>query len=372
MTDIRFRAALDRVASYAPTAVASTGEPPRQLSANETPHEPLPGVLEAIAAAGTAVNRYPDTRCRELTGSIARFHGVDAGRVLVGGGSVALLQALFQAFGEPGDEVVYAWRSFELYAELAELAGLRSVQVPLADAVHDLRAMADRITADTRMVVVCNPNNPTGTIVTQEEIRAFLARVPADCLVVLDEAYIEYTRASEAVSGVELLEEYGNLVVLRTFSKAYGLAGLRVGYLLAAADVVTQLDKPCLPYAVNTLAQRAAEAALGLQEELAPRVEATIAERTRVREALLARGLSVPEAHSNFVWLELGVDAEKFGRWCMSQGVAVRAFADEGVRVTMGTPQDNDAFLKAVAGWDGVPGQTTGQHSGVAVAAVEA
>ncbi|MFJ2027221.1 histidinol-phosphate transaminase [Streptomyces sp. NPDC087897] len=371
MTNIRFRAALGRVASYAPTPVASTGEPPRPLSANETPHGPLPGVLEAIAAAGAAVNRYPDARCRELTGAIARFHGVDAGRVLVGGGSVALLQALFQAFGEVGDEVVYAWRSFELYAELAELAGLRSVQVPLADGVHDLAAMADRVTPSTRMVVVCNPNNPTGTVVTREEIRAFLARVPSDCLVVLDEAYIEYTRAAGAGSGVDLLQEYGNLVVLRTFSKAYGLAGLRVGYLLAAADVVTQLDKPCLPYAVNTLAQRAAEVALGLQEELALRVEATVAERTRVREALLALGLPVPEAQGNFVWIGLGGDAVEFGRWCMARGVAVRAFAGEGVRVTMGTVRDNDVFLEAVAGWAGAPGRAAGRHSGEAMAGVD-
>ncbi|MEU7644327.1 histidinol-phosphate transaminase [Streptomyces huasconensis] len=371
MPAIRFRSALDRISSYRPTEGATGAAPPRPLSANETPHAPLPGVVEAIAAAAASAHRYPDAWCRELSRSIARAHGIDTDRVLVGAGSVSLLQALFQAFGEPGDEVVYAWRSFELYEELAELAGLRSIRVPLADAVHDLPAMADRVTDRTRLVVVCNPNNPTGTVVGHDALRAFLSRVPATCLVALDEAYIEYTRAPGAARGRELCEEYPNLVVLRTFSKAYGLAGLRVGYLLGAADVVAQLDKTCLPYAVNTVAQRAAQAALGLQAELAHRVEATVAERTRVRDALLARGWRVPDAQGNFLWLGLGAASAEFGRWCMSRQIAVRTFAGEGVRVTIGLDQDNDAFLKAVADWGDAPQSAAPERGGAAAGAAK-
>ncbi|WPB88498.1 histidinol-phosphate transaminase [Streptomyces malaysiensis] len=280
----RLRAVLGRLAAYQPTegvhaAVART----RPLSANESPHGPLPGIVEAIAGAASVVNRYPDPGCGELTRAIARTHGITEDRVVVGAGSVALLQTLLQSVGDPGTEVVYAWRSFELYPTLADLAGLRSVRVPLVDDVHDLPAMADRITDATRLVLICNPNNPTGTVVAGEELRKFLARVPPTCLVALDEAYYEYAREPTASSGLDLCAAHPNLVVLRTFSKAYGLAGLRVGYLVGDPRVVEQLRKACLVYAVNGVAQQAAVAALGLQNQLLRRVDATVAERGRVR-----------------------------------------------------------------------------------------
>lgn len=356
MSAPRLRAALDGLASYQPTeGVYGAAAHVRPLSANESPHDPLPGIVAAIAAAGASVHRYPDPGCGELTRAIARTHGIGEDRVLVGAGSVALLQALLQAVGEPGAEVVYAWRSFELYPVLAELAGVRSVAVPLVDAAHDLQAMADRITDDTQLVIVCNPNNPTGTVVGEEELRKFLERVPPTCLVAFDEAYFEYVREPTASSGLAFCDTHPNLVVLRTFSKAYGLAGLRVGYLVGAPHVVRQLSKACLAYAVNAIAQQAAVAALGLEDRLLRRVDATVAERARVREALLARGRHVPDAQGNFLWLGLGDASAGFGRWCAARGIAVRTFAGEGVRVSIGSAEDNDAFLAASADWHGEP-----------------
>jgi histidinol-phosphate aminotransferase len=269
----------------------------------------------------------------------------------VGGGSVALLQALFQAVGEPGAEAVYAWRSFELYPVLADLAGVRSICVPLTGQTHDLDAMADRITDATRLVLICNPNNPTSTVVGADALRAFLDRVPPTCLVAFDEAYFEYVRMPAARSGLEMCGAHPNLVVLRTFSKAYGLAGLRVGYLVGAADLVTQLRKACRAYAVSSVAQQAALAALDLEEELLRHVGATIAERGRARSVLLNEGWDVPDGQGNFLWLPLGEDAEPFGTWCARAGIAVRVFAAEGVRVSIGAARDNDAFLTAANEW---------------------
>jgi histidinol-phosphate aminotransferase len=347
----RLRAALDGLPCYQPTAGVYGPERLRPLSANESAHRPLPGILAAMAAASPDIHRYPDPGCAELTRALAGRHGAGRDQVLVGGGSVALLQALFQAIGEPGAEAVYAWRSFELYPVLADLAGVRSVPVPLAGEAHDLGAMADRITDATRLVLVCNPNNPTGTVVGGDVLRAFLDRVPPTCLVAFDEAYFEYVREPAAFSGLRLRDAYPNLVVLRTFSKAYGLAGLRVGYLVGAADLVTRLRKACLIYAVSSVAQYAALAALGLEKELLRQVGATVAERDRVRSILLAKGWNVPDGQGNFLWLRLGKDAAAFGRWCTDAGIAVRVFDGEGVRVSIGAAGDNDAFLAAANEW---------------------
>jgi histidinol-phosphate aminotransferase len=347
----RLRAALSGLASYQPTDGVYGPERLRPLSANESSHGPLPGIVAAMAAAGPDINRYPDPGCAKLTGELARRLGVGRDQVLVGAGSVALLQALVQAVAEPGAEVVYAWRSFELYPVLADLAGARSVRVPLAGEAHDLRVMADRVTDATRLVLICNPNNPTGTVVGGDALRAFLDRVPPTCLVAIDEAYFEYACERTTLSGLELRDAYPNLVVLRTFSKAYGLAGLRVGYLVGTADVVTQLRKACLAYAVNSIAQHAALAALSLEGALLRAVNTTIAERVRVRGILLAEGWEVPDGQGNFLWLRLGEDAAAFGRWCAGAGIAVRAFDGEGVRVSIGTARDNDAFLGAANEW---------------------
>ncbi|GGK29953.1 putative phenylalanine aminotransferase [Streptomyces camponoticapitis] len=341
----RLRAVLDSIPGYRPTEGIYAAVPARPLSANESPHDPLPGLIAAIAAAGDAVNRYPDPESAELTRAIARRYGIDPDRVLVGAGSVSLLQAILQAVAEPGAEVVHPWRSFELYPVLAELAGIRSVPVPLTRGRNDLHALADRITDATRLVLVCNPNNPTGTVLGLPELKEFLARVPATCLVVIDEAYFEYVRDEAACSGIALLDAHPNLVVTRTFSKAYGLAGLRVGYLLGAPHSVGQLRKVRLAYSVSTVAQQAALAALRLEDELLRHVDATVAERARMRDALLAGGFDVPDSQGNFLWLPLGDASAAFGDLCTSAGIAVRTYAHEGVRVSVGSAQDNDAFL---------------------------
>ncbi|MEV7367914.1 histidinol-phosphate transaminase [Streptomyces sp. NPDC091299] len=348
----RLRAVLDTMPSYQPTeGVYAAEHRPRPLSANESPDSPLPGITDAIARAGGTVNRYPDPGCEDLTRALARAHGIDEDRIVVGAGSVSLLQMLLQAIAEPGAEVVHAWPSFELYPVLAELAGVNSVAVPLLDATHDLRTMADRITPRTRLVVVCNPNNPTGTIADPDEIARFVARVPPTCLLAMDEAYYEYVRAPEAASALGYGAAFPNMVVLRTFSKAYGLAGLRVGYLVGDPRVVRKLRKACLAYAVNTVAQHAAMEALALRDRLMDRVETTVADRGRVHHALRRDGWSVPASEANFLWLPLGEDAPVFGRWCTHQGIAVRVFPGEGVRVTIGSREDNDVFLAAAETW---------------------
>ncbi|WP_329619467.1 histidinol-phosphate transaminase [Streptomyces sp. NBC_01255] len=352
MSSPPLRAVLETVASYKPSAGAhgSTARP-RPLSANESPHTPLPGIVEAIAAAGSTVNRYPDPGCGALIRAIAKAHGVAEDRIAVGAGSVALLQTLFQAVADPGAEAVYAWPSFEVYPTLAALAGVESVQVPLSDDTHDLRAITSRISSRTRLVIVCNPNNPTGTVVGPEELRTFVESVPPTCLVAVDEAYHEYVRGPAATSALGLCAAHPNLVVLRTFSKAYGLAGLRTGYLVGDAQVVERLRRACLPFAVNTVAQQAAVAALGLEEQLLRRVDSTVAERHRVRDTLVRRGWEIPDSQANFVWLRLGPHAVDFGAWCASRDVTVRAFPGVGVRVSIGSAEDNDQFLAAADEW---------------------
>jgi histidinol-phosphate aminotransferase len=342
----RFRTVLDRLAAYKPgKAVMSPDGRSYKLSSNESPYGPLPSVVEAITEAALQTNRYPDNGCTGLIEEISARFGVPADHVAVGCGSVGVVQMLLEAIGEPDAEILYAWRSFEAYPILVSLAGATSVQVPLTDERHDLEAMAEAITDKTRLILVCNPNNPTGTVVGRAELEAFLDRVPDDCLVVLDEAYREYIRDKDTPDGLELYGDRPNLAVLRTFSKAYGLAGLRAGFMIAHPMVAEAVRKTCLPFSVNSVAQAAAVASLRAESELLERVEATIKERDRVRDALLAQGWTVPPTEANFVWLRLGEDTMQFSAACEAAGVSVRPFAGEGARVSIGTPEDNDAFL---------------------------
>ncbi|MQY04961.1 histidinol-phosphate transaminase [Actinomadura macrotermitis] len=345
-TTPRFRSVLDRFAAYKPgRAVMSPAGRSFKLSSNESPHGPLPSVQEAINEAARNINRYPDNNATALTEAIAAEFGVAPEQVAVGCGSVGVSQMLLEAVAEPDAEILYAWRSFEAYPLLVALSGAASVQVPLVDEAHDLAAMADAITANTRLIFVCNPNNPTGTVVRRAELEAFLDRVPADCLVVLDEAYREYVRDADVVNGLELLEGRPNLVVLRTFSKAYGLAGLRVGFLVGHPEVAGAIRKTYLPFSVNSIAQAAGVASLAAAGELLERVEGTVKERDRVRGALLADGWTVPPTEANFVWLRLGERTAQFAAACEAEGVSVRPFPGEGARVSIGTPEENDAFL---------------------------
>ncbi|MEV4003960.1 histidinol-phosphate transaminase [Actinomadura sp. NPDC049753] len=346
----RFRSVLDRFVAYKPGKVVVSPEGRSfKLSSNESPHGPLPSVVEAIGEAARNINRYPDNNATALTEAIASFCGVPADHVAVGCGSVGMTQMLLEAVAEPGAEVVYAWRSFEAYPLLVSLSGATSVQVPLRDETHDLRAMADAITENTRLVFVCNPNNPTGTAVGRAEIEELLDRVPADCLVVLDEAYREYVRDDDVPDGLTLYGDRPNLAILRTFSKAYGLAGLRIGYLVAHPLVAGSIRKTFLPFSVNSVAQAAGIASLDATDELMERVEGTVKERDRVRAALLADGWTVPPTEANFVWLRLGDRTMEFSAACDAQGVSVRPFDGEGARVSIGSPEENDAFLSVAS-----------------------
>lgn len=343
----RFRRVLDQAAYQPGQRAAAPDGRSFKLSSNESPFGPPPSVVEAIARASHQVNRYPDNRAGELTEAIAERFGVPPERVAVGCGSVGVTQQLLEAVGEPGAEVAYAWRSFEAYPVLAGLSGAESVRVPLRDEAHDLPALAEAITPRTRLVFVCNPNNPTGTVVREDELARFLDRVPPDCLVVLDEAYAEYVRDPAVGDGISLQRDRPNVAVLRTFSKAYGLAGLRVGFMVAHEPVVRAVRATLLPFSVSVVAQAAAMASLAAEAELLERVERVVAERSRVRGELLAQGWTVPPTQANFVWLRLGEDTADFAAACGRAGVSVRPFAGDGVRVSIGDEEANEAFLAA-------------------------
>ncbi|MFD8589183.1 histidinol-phosphate transaminase [Streptomyces sp. NPDC059637] len=349
-TSPRLRAALDSVPTYKPgrpAASAGTGGPACKLSSNENPYPPLPGVLDEAVAAARSFNRYPDMACSGLTAELADRFGVPAEHVATGTGSVGVAQQLLQATSGPGDEVVYAWRSFEAYPIITRISGATPVEVPLTPGeVHDLDAMAEAVTDRTRLVFVCNPNNPTGTAVHREELERFLDRVPSDVLVVLDEAYREFVRDPQVPDGVELYRDRPNVAVLRTFSKAYGLAGLRVGFAIAHEPVAAALRKTAVPFGVSQMAQDAAVASLRAEEALMVRVEQLVGERTRVREALLGQGWTVEDTQANFVWLRLGEKTSDFAAACERAGVVVRPFPGEGVRVTIGETEGNDIFLR--------------------------
>ena len=342
----RFRPVLDQFAPYKPgRRVVNARGQSFKLASNESPFGPLPSVIDVIAAEARAVNRYPDNAAQALTEAIAARFGVPAAHVAVGCGSVGVTQQLLEACGEPGAEVLYAWRSFEAYPTLTALAAAEAVQVPLRAETHHLAAMADAITPRTRLIFVCNPNNPTDTVVYADELAAFLDRAPADCLVVLDEAYREYVRDEAVPDGVDLYRDRPNLAVLRTFSKAYGLAGLRTGFMIAQEPVAAAARMTMLPFTVNRIAQAAAIASLAAEDELLERVELTVKERIRVREALLADGWAVPPTEANFVWLRLGERTAEFAAACEAEGIAIRPFVPEGARVTVGDREANDAFL---------------------------
>jgi histidinol-phosphate aminotransferase len=348
----RFRAVLDQFVGYTPgkAPTAASGRAVK-LSSNESPYEPLPSVRAVIASAASQVNRYPDNTAAELIDAIAGRHGVPAAHIAVGCGSVGVAQQVLEAVGEPGAEVIYAWRSFEAYPYLTDLANATSVRVPLQDFGHDLAAMAAAITDKTRLIFVCTPNNPTGTAVTRADMTAFLDRVPPDCLVVIDEAYVQYVRDPQVPDGLSLYASRPNVAVLRTFSKAYGLAGLRVGYLVGHEPVAAAVRKTMLPFTVNSIAQAAAVASLAAESELLERVEPVVKERDRVRDELLGQGWTVPPSEANFVWLPLGDRSAEFTQHCDAAGLSVRPYLPDGVRVTVADPDANDAFLAAAAAY---------------------
>ncbi|MQM28952.1 histidinol-phosphate transaminase [Glycomyces albidus] len=320
-----------------------------KLSSNEVPYGPLPGVAEAIADAAAHVHRYPDMGVVRLRDALAARLGVDPERLATGTGSVALIGHLLQAIASPGSEVVYSWRSFEAYPIAATVAGLKSVQVPnTADHRHDVDAMIAAVGPATRAVIVCSPNNPTGPAVTAEELDRVFDAVPESVLVVVDEAYREFVNDPALPDAVERYGDRPNAVVFRTFSKAWGMAGLRVGYMLARPDVADAVRRCVIPFAVNGPAQAAALAALGAEDEMRRRVALVTSERKRV--VMAARDIlpDVPQTQANFFWLPLGERAVEFAAHCERSGILVRPFAGDGVRVTIGLPEENDAVLEAL------------------------
>jgi histidinol-phosphate aminotransferase len=337
----------------APEAIASGGI--AQLASNESPFGPHEKVVAAIRAAAAAMNRYPDPDATLLRRRIAERYEVEPGRVAVGNGSCEILLAAAEALCEPGAEILYAWPSFSMYPYLPALTGAREVRVALAAGdVHDLDAMAAEVTAATQLAIVCNPNNPTGTHLPASEVAAFCERLPGHVTVILDEAYVEFQLDDDPDATVDLLARFPNLVVLRTFSKVYGLAGLRVGFALGSAKFRAAVDAVRQPFSVNALAQAAAAEAILHQDDVEQRVERTLVERVRVEEGIRELGLSTAETQANFSWVDLGdADEAEIVAGLAERSIAVRPgtpLGDPGhIRVSYGTAAENDRFLAALA-----------------------
>jgi histidinol-phosphate aminotransferase len=325
-----------------------------KLSSNENPLPPIPAVQQAVAAQ-TDFNRYPDPLSSKLRAALAEFLNVPAEDIVTGAGSLGALNQLLTTFAGQNDdgkadEVLYAWRSFEAYPICVGLAGAESVRIPLTgDGRHDLDAMAAAVSARTRMILLCTPNNPTGPILTTEETERFIKTVPSDVVVVIDEAYQEFVRAEDAVDGIEMYRKYPNVVVLRTFSKAHGLAGLRVGYSVSRPELTQHLRVAATPFSVSQIAETAAVTSLAHFDEVVERVQSLVDERDRVTAGLRELGWFVPEAQGNFVWLNLGDNSAEFAALAGERALSVRAFGDEGVRVSIGEAEANTRFLELCA-----------------------
>ncbi|GAA4189577.1 histidinol-phosphate transaminase [Gryllotalpicola kribbensis] len=320
-----------------------------KLSSNENPYPALPGVLEA-AAAHVEINRYPDGAAVALRTTLADRYDVEFSEVIVGAGSSSLLQQLFLAAAAPGDEIVYAWRSFEAYPGFVTVTGATSVRVPLTDTLeHDLTALAAAVTERTRVVVVCSPNNPTGPAVPAAAFEAFMAAVPPEVLVVLDEAYREFVTDPSAVDGEAYLGRYPNLVITRTFSKAYGLAGLRVGYAIGPARLLAAARATAIPFAVTEFGFAAALASLERKDALDERVAEIVSRRDRLRGALVEQGWSIPAAQGNFLWLPTGAHTTAATDAFFDADIAVRPFLDDGIRISIGEEESIERILAVTA-----------------------
>jgi len=346
---VSLRAALQSLPPYKPgKSAASSDVIQYKLSSNENPYPPLPSVLDAVNQMSPEMNLYPDMTCQAVTEAVAQRWGVEPSSVSFGSGSVEVASQIIRAVCDEGDEVVFAWRSFEAYPILAGLAGATAVKVPLTeDERHDLPAMAAAVTERTKVVLVCTPNNPTGTSVTADELHAFMKQVPEHVLVVVDEAYVHFNVDTAAARGIDFFREYPNVVVLHTFSKAYGLAGLRIGYAIAPAYISAALRAVAIPFGVTNLAQQAALASLAAESEVEERITALVDQRDHVHRQLTEQGWDVVESQANFVWLRTGPDTTAAEEIFTRHGVIVRAFADEGIRVSIGSPAANQTFIVA-------------------------
>ncbi len=325
-----------------------------KLASNESPWGPHKAVIAAVAEAASGANRYPDQYAALLRERISERFDVDPAGVAVANGSCELLLAAALALCEEGAELVYGWPAFSMYPQLAPLCGAREIRVPLDGYEHDLEAMAAEVTAATQLLIVCNPNNPTGTHLPAERIASFLDEIPGHVTVILDEAYIELQTNDDPFATVDLLRRHGNLVLLRTFSKVYGLAGLRCGYALSSARFRAAVDAVRQPFSVNLLAQAAGAEAITHQDDVERRVVATVAERLEVEERLREMGLRTADTQTNFSWIDLGDrDEAEMVAALGRAGIIVRPGGPLGgpghIRVTYGTAEENRRFLEALA-----------------------
>jgi histidinol-phosphate aminotransferase len=355
---IEFSQRIRRIPSYPAAGGYAQQEPLVRLASNESPYPPLPAVREAIDRALGTLNRYPDPSNSLLRQRLSDRYGVPVSRIAIGNGSCDILLAAGEALLEPGAELVYAWPSFSVYPHLSAASGARAVTVPLdRDERHDLEAMLREITVATQLVLVCNPNNPTSTAVPLADIAGFLADVPKHVCVILDEAYCEYSTLEDPDASLALLDAHPNLVLLRTFSKVYGLCGLRVGFALCGSEELPRaLDQVRQPFFCNALAQAAAVEALAHQDAVEDRVISTVAERISVDERLRALGIQPADSQANFCWFGLGEDRDEqeVMRGLVERGVLVRGGSALGsevpaLRVTYGLPEENTRFLDALA-----------------------
>ena len=350
------RPAIDALPSYRPGKDAAQAEEEHgiddaiKLASNETPWGPVPSVAAALSRSIEGINRYADHRASELRARLAEWVGVDLDQITVGCGSVGILQQLFLTYVGAGDEVVYPWRSFEVYPVYTNLVDGVAVTPPLVDHAFDLDAVIAAVTDKTKLVILANPNNPTGTAFDMAELKRLMESVPDHVIVVLDEAYREFMDPALGNPISDVLPHHPNLFITRTFSKAQGLAALRVGYAVGHPEVIENVDKTLFPFAVNGMAQEAAIASIEADDEVMARVADIKAERTRMVEALRAAGHEVPDAHANFVWLPLGdasmdtcVELEK-------KGLVTRPFPGEGIRITVSSVEENDRVLAALTG----------------------
>ena len=355
MTVGRVRPSVAALPAYRPGKAAVQAEQEHgisnaiKLASNENPYPPAQPVIEAITAAVTGVNRYPDHLAVELRHTIANWIGVEPDQVTAGCGSVGLLRQICMAYVDPGDEVVYPWLSFEAYPISVTTMGGVPVTVPLIEHAFDLDGVAEAVTDRTKLVLLATPNNPTGTAVSCASIATLASRIPDDVVIVVDEAYREFADPALGDPVTDLLPHHPNVVVFRTFSKAYGLAGLRSGYAIADPEIIVNIDKLLLPFTNNQLAQSAAMAAIAAADEIRPRIDELMAERGRLVEALNSEGWKLPDAQANFVYLPTGDATDEIYVKLERQGVVTRPFPGQGIRVTVGTPEENDRFLTALA-----------------------
>lgn len=329
------------------------------LASNETSEPPLPAAVEAIQSAAHTLNRYPHMATSPLHHAIADLHGVAVEEVAVGCGSSSLLQQLVLATCKDGDSTLFAWRSFEAYPILSRIGGATPIQVPLdSHHRHDLGAMADAITNKTSLIILCNPNNPTGTLVTEDELERFLRRVPDHVTVCIDEAYLDYTDDDLKPDSLGLVKRHPNVCFARTFSKCYGLAGARVGYMIGSPEIISAVNRTQVPFSVSTLAHDAAIACLNDPQSKAERVSRTVPQRHRLRDFLVKEFIhssrwtmneaDIPESQSNFLWLSLGDQSDTFTEALAHEHILVRCFSGDGVRITVTNADETTQLINAL------------------------